>query len=138
MTLAETWNPSGGWNSDSLLLRRALLLNAVFSLTNGLTLMVAGALLFQLFGIPKILPPAVAGAMLVLFGIVVAWSATRVTPPDGLVWTIIVLDFGWVGGTALVLLFLGLSPIGTASVVAVAAVVLFFGVAQTIGLRRVQ
>lgn len=127
-------------------LKRALAANAVFSAVSGALLvvaapMVAGLILtgpFSLFGVGETALLRVLGGGLLIFAAIVGWTERQARPSAPVVVAISLADFGWVLGSAL-LLALGASAFtasGSALVIAVAALVLAFGVLQLGGLRH--
>ena len=126
--------------NTSPLLRFALLGDAVASGATGLLLAAASGPLAWLLGLPA---PLLRGAGLVLlpYAILVAWLGMRAVPAPPLVRTVIAVNLFWVADSLLLALgpaLFGLAPngLGIAFVLAQAAVVLGFAVAQCIGLRR--
>lgn len=118
-------------------LRRAILADALASGATGL-LMIAGAgLLEGLLGLPAALLRG-AGMVLVPYVAFVAWAGTRGDIPHGAVWTIIAANAVWTAASALLLLSGWVAPtaLGTAFIIAQAAVVALLGELQYTGLRR--
>ncbi|MEM7311386.1 MAG: hypothetical protein AAF682_32275 [Planctomycetota bacterium] len=126
-----------GTQDRFLLLRRALLGNAAFSTACGLLLALGGGALAPVFGAPALALRAV-GLVLLPFAYGLWQNARRAEVHRAEAWTAVVLDAGWVAGSA-ALVALELWPLtfaGTWAVVAVADVVLLFAVLQALGLRR--
>ncbi len=116
-------------------LRTALLSNALFSTLSGLTFIIFSSSVAELLGIGAPIIYQVIGVGLVAFACVVAWVGTQKPINAFLAALISLADFLWVGGT---LLLLGLAagvlhPAGIASLIAIAAIVLFFGIRQLQG-----
>src|SRR5687767_14483038 len=85
-------------------LRRALALNAAFSLLTGLLMILFTAPIAMLLG--RGIPPALVfsiGVSLVPFGGLMVWLATRRHPAPSLALVISGADMCWVAGSALVL-----------------------------------
>ena len=138
MTISESWSPKEERSEKSLLLRRALLVNATFSILNGAVIGLVGSTLLPQLGIPEIVPAPLSGLMLILFGLLTGWSATRVAMPTTLIWLIVGLDAAWVVGSVVIIGLLSLPPMGNIAVLVTALVVLIFALTQTAGLRRLQ
>ena len=136
MTISASWTPTEDRSEKSLLLRRALLTNATFSILNGAVICIIGSSLFAQLGIPEVTPAPLSGLMLILFGLMVGWNATRIVMPTTTIWLIVGLDAAWVLGSIVIVALLGLPPIGNFAVTATALIVLIFAVTQTVGLRR--
>ena len=130
---------SGGMlkHTDFLLLRRALLGNAVFSTLTGLTLLTVAEPLGTVFGVPPI-ALRVIGLGLLPFAVGLIRSATRERVERFEAWLAVVLDLAWVAGSALLVLgeIWPLRAAGTWAVVVVANVVLVFALLQALGLKR--
>jgi hypothetical protein len=131
--------------SSDRLLRRALWVNAVFSVVSGAVgvafaapfaawathapLSVAGldlAIVFELLGIG-----------VVLFGAICGWAASRDTVPQGWARVILVADIAWVAASALVLVLPApWTTAGIAGIVVVALIVADIAIMEYLGLRR--
>jgi hypothetical protein len=98
-------------------------------------MLVAGAGLARLLGLPNALALQVIGPGLLLFAATLAVIARAPRVPPRLALAASLADFGWVGGTAILLLVWPdlLSPAGTAVAVGVALVVAAFGTLQLRG-----
>jgi hypothetical protein len=119
-------------------LTRALLGNAIFSLTSGLVFLLRGDSAAALIGVgPDWLYRAI-GAGLLGFALCVAWVALRRPVNTFFALLISVADLLWVLGTAALLLIVGASmqPAGVTVLIAIAAVVLLFAVLQLRGIRQ--
>lgn len=138
MIISESWNPTGTRSEESQLLRRTLLANATFSILTGTVVAIVGGTLLSELGLPEIVPAEVSGLMLIFFGLFVGWSAMRIVMPVATIWLIVGLDAGWVLGSVLLSVFLGLPAIGNTVVLAIAVVVLIFAILQITGLRRIR
>ncbi len=121
--------------NDSLL-RRALLGNAAFSTLSGLVLLAAAGPLERLTGLgPRWLLMAI-GAGLLLFAVGLVADARRRPLGRRRAGVTIAMDFGWVAGSAVLLVVGGLSSAGWWTVALVAEIVLALALLQTYGLRR--
>ena len=135
-------------DADARALRRTLRLNAEFSVLSGLVFVLAAGFLagalFRgvdgLFGLSLSTVVLIVGAAIVVFGVDVFLVSLLGRPRWGVVAAVIVADVGWVAGSvALVVLARSfLTGAGMAVVVAVAAVVAAFAVAEWRGLRRLR
>jgi len=76
------------------------------------------------------------GALLVVFAAALLWNASRPRISRTEVITAVVLNIGWVVGSAVLIVDGPLTLIGNLAVAAVAAAVLLFAVLEIIGLRR--
>ncbi|MEA2876349.1 MAG: hypothetical protein QOF14_1545 [Hyphomicrobiales bacterium] len=118
-------------------LRIVLLADAIASGATGL-LMIAGAgLLDGLLGLPVALMRE-AGLVLIPYVAFVAWIGTREAISRSAVQAIIVLNVLWVSGSIALLVSGWVAPtmLGTAFVIAQAAVVAVLAELQFVGLRR--
>ena len=113
-------------------LKTALLSNAIFSTVSGLIFIIFGQFVANLIGISAPIVYQIIGMGLVLFGGFVAWTATRKPINTFIASLISVADFLWVIGTILLIAsaFRLLNPGGIAVLLAIAAIVLFFGLRQ--------
>jgi len=122
------------------LLRIALLGNALFSICSGLVMLVAPNLVGEWLGIQADWIYRALGFGLLLFGADLTHQATRrrMASWRGLLSS--VADFAWVGGTILLVAFAAdwFSSGGLVLLLAVAGVVLFFGVLQLVGVVRLH
>jgi hypothetical protein len=127
-------------------LRVALGANAAFSALSGIVFTLAAPTVAEvilagsvsLFGFGAVALLRLLGAGLVLFAALVGWTAWHSRPPVPMVMTISIADFGWVIGSALLLVLAAsaFTASGIVAVAAVAAVVLVFGVLQLGALRK--
>jgi ABC-type sugar transport system permease subunit len=131
--------------SSDRLLRRALWVNAVFSVVSG-AVGVAFATPFAAWATHA--PLSVAGLDLavvfellgtgvVLFGAICGWAASRETVPQGWARVILVADIAWVAASALVLVLPApWTTAGIAGIVVVALIVADIAILEYLGLRR--
>lgn len=125
--------------NDTVLLRRALIGNALFSTLSGVVLLAVAGPLAPLLGVPA-MALRVVGAALLPFAYGLWRNANREVVRREEAWVAVALDAVWVIASA-VLVFGELWPLETAGVVAVAgvaSVVLCFAVLQALGLARVS
>ena len=127
-------------NSYPLLLRRALLGNAVFSSAGGLVLCFAPATVGAWLGFEAPVLFRFLGVGLLIFAAELIFQAVRQSPNHLRGWIASVADFSWVlASGALPLIFPeALSTRGWIIVLGVAAVVLVFGCVQALALRRFE
>ena len=118
----------------SLLLRRALLADAVASGASGALLAFDAAPLGALFGLPAGLLQA-AGAVSLAWGVLAAWLGTRDALWRPAAWAAIAGNVLWVLGSVELLLGTQPSTLGLAYVVAQAVLVAVFAELQFMGLR---
>ncbi len=119
-------------------LRTALLSNALFSTLSGLTFIIFSSSAAALVGVGAPIIYQIIGIGLMGFAGFVAWTGTRQPINAFLAALISLADFTWVAGTLLflVLAFPALHPAGMASLIAIAAIVLFFGIRQLQGIGK--
>jgi hypothetical protein len=119
-------------------LRTALLANALFSALSGLTCIMFSSSVAALIGLGAPIIYQIIGVGLVGFAGFVAWTGTRQPISAFLAALISMADFLWVVGTLLVLVLAAgaLHPAGIASLIAIAAIVLFFGIRQLQGIGK--
>ena len=126
-------------NRQNTFLRYALLADAVASGATGLLLIAGADLLTGLLGLPVALMRE-SGLLLVPYVAFVAFVGTRETIARPAVQAVIALNVLWVVGSIGLLTsgWVAPSALGTAFVIAQAAVVGVFAELQFIGLRRTQ
>lgn len=117
-------------------LRIALLSNALFSTLSGLTVIIFSSSVADLLGVGAPISYQVIGVGLLGFACFVAWTGTQKPINAFLAALISLADFMWVVGTLLfiVLAFSSLQTAGIVSLIAIAAIVLFFGIRQLQGI----
>jgi len=123
-------------HTDSLLLRRALLGNACFSTLSGITFLVASKPLAEFIGLAQPAILMAVGLSLLVFAAGLVQNARRDVVNRTEAAIAVVLDFGWVAGTAIVVLAGVLNTAGNWTAAIIADVVLVFAVLQALGLRR--
>ena len=118
-------------------LRRVLLADAVVSGITGLLFFVGAGLMAEWLQLPEtLLIPA--GLFLLPYAALVAYIATRLSPPRWAIWAIIIANGLW-ALDSLILLWSGWvtpNPLGIAFVIAQAVIVAGFAELQLIGLRQ--
>ena len=121
----------------SLLLRRALLADAIFSGTSAIVLTLGAGALASLLSLLDMLPRE-TGLFLILYAALVGWLGTRQTLPKALVWLVIAGNAVWTLAS-IALLFSGLVAPNLLGEIVVAAQAIATGVfaeLQYMGLRR--
>jgi len=120
-------------------LKTALLSNAIFSTLSGVMSIIFAHAVAELIGAGEPILYQIIGAGLLGFAGLVAWTGTRRPINTLLAALISIADFSWVAGTLLLisLTFAGLQPVGILTVLAIAGVVLFFGLRQLQGIGKV-
>jgi hypothetical protein len=78
------------------------------------------------------------GAGLLVYAAALLWNAARATVSRGEVQLAVVLNAGWVVGSAVLMVDGSLTLVGTLAVGVVAAAVLLFAVLEIVGLRRLR
>jgi hypothetical protein len=121
----------------SLLLRRALLADAIFSGVSAILLTLGASVLASLLNLPEALLRE-TGLFLVAYTALVGWLGTRQSLPRPLVWMVVAGNAGW-ALASIALLFSGwVTPnlLGEAAVAMQAIAVGVFAELQYVGLRR--
>ena len=118
-------------------LRRALLADALISGATGLLMLSGANVLASLLGLPEALL-RYAGLVLLPYGALVAYVATREQLRRWAVWTVIVANAIWALGSIVLLLSGWVTPnaLGYTFIIFQALVVAGFAEIQYIGLRR--
>ena len=122
--------------SSSHILRNALWADATVSFATGLLQVAATVRLAELTRLPTNLL-GWTGEFYLVYGLFVAWLASRESPPRGLVWLVIVGHAAWAAATLALLSGGGLapSPLGQAFVLVQALSVAALAALQFVGLR---
>lgn len=123
--------------NSSTFLRRVLGLDSFSCATMGILLAAGAASFASLFGLPEALLRD-AGLLLFPVAALLAWLASRETPPSALVWLIIVGNLAWTIESFVTLsMHAGVvTGLGTIFVVAQALAVLALALLEWIGLKR--
>jgi hypothetical protein len=121
----------------SLLLRRAILADAVFSGASALLLSLGAGALAPLLNLPEALLRE-TGLFLVAYAALVGWLGTRQAMPKPLVWTVIAGNAAWTVASIALLFSAAVTPnlLGAAAVAMQAIAVGVFAELQYVGLRR--
>lgn len=116
--------------------RTALRANAAFSGLSGVALVVASGPIASLLGVEARWVLVVLGVGLVSYTVQLLVTARRDPVDPGEVKVAIGADLAWVAGSAALVTWGPLTPVGEGLVVAVAVVVLAFAILQANGIRR--
>jgi len=118
-------------------LRRALLADALISGATGLLMLIGANVLASILGLPEALL-RYAGLVLLPYGSLVAYVATREQLRRWAVWAVIIANAIWAVDSIILLLSGWLTPnaLGYAFIIFQALVVAAFAEIQYIGLRR--
>jgi hypothetical protein len=123
----------------SAFLRRVLWFDAATCIIAGILMLVVGATVERLLGIPAQLSTAL-GVVLLAFGAAVAWVGTRAYLLRPAVWAIVALNALWAIESVLALAFGWLEPnaLGQAFIIGQAIAVAVIAELQFVGLRRAR
>lgn len=119
-------------------LRRSLQLDGTASALCGALLLVAAGPVSTLAGLPGPGLARAVGAGLLVYAAALLWNAARATVSRGEVQLAVVLNAGWVAGSAVLIVDGPLTLVGNLAVGAVAVAVLLFAVLEIVGLRRLR
>ena len=119
-------------------LRRSLQLDGIASGLCGVLLVVAASPISALMGLADPSIARVVGALLMVYAAALLWNGERATVSRAEAVAAVVLNAGWVIGSAVVILAGPLTLIGNLAVAALAAAVLLFGVLEVVGLTRLR
>ena len=119
-------------------LRRSLQLDGIASGLCGLLLVVAASPISAVIGLAEPGIAQVVGALLVIYAAALLWNGERATVSRAEAVAAVVLNAGWVIGSAVVILAGPLTLIGNLAVAALAAAVLLFAVLEVVGLTRLR
>jgi hypothetical protein len=121
----------------SLLLRPALLADAIFSGTSAVVLTLGAGALAPLLSLPDALLRE-TGLFLILYAALVGWLGTRQTLPKVLVWLVVAGNAAWTLASIALLFFDLIAPnlLGEIFVAAQAIATGVFAELQYVGLRR--
>jgi hypothetical protein len=119
-------------------LRRSLQLDGIASGLCGVLLVVAASSISAVIGLAEPGIAQVVGALLVVYAAALLWNGERATVSRAEAVAAVVLNAGWVIGSAVVILAGPLTLIGNLAVAALAAAVLLFAVLEVVGLTRLR
>lgn len=120
------------------LLQKALLANAVFSSISGLAIVFSNHWLVRFLGLPSQIDLTVLGVGLMVYAVLLEFSARRRKIIPSHAWIAVSLDLLWVAGSYLLLLLVRFSTDGKWLVIVVAELVLVFAALQWFGIRRIR
>ena len=123
--------------NPSPLLRRILVIDAVFSGISAVSLVGGAGLLAPLLNLPEALVRE-SGLFLIVYAALVGWLATRAALSAGAVWAVIVVNAVWVLASVALLFSPAVSPnwLGEGAIVLQAIAVGVIAELQYVGLRR--
>lgn len=121
----------------TMFLRRSLQLDGVASGLCGVLLLAGAGPLSALIGLAEPGIARVVGALLAVYAAALLYNGARATISRAEAVAAVVLNAGWVAGSAAVVLAGPLTIVGNLAVAAVAAAVLLFAVLEVVGLARV-
>ena len=119
-------------------LRRSLQLDGIASGLCGVLLLAAASPISALMGLADPSIARLLGAFLMIYAAALLYNAARATVSRREAVAAVVLNAGWVLGSALVILAGPLTPVGNLAVAAVAAAVVLFAMLEVVGLRRLR
>ena len=119
-------------------LRRSLQLDGIASGLCGILLLAAASPISALIGLAGPSIARVVGALLMVYAAALLYNGARATVSRGEAMAAVVLNAGWVIGSALVILAGPLTLVGDVAVAAVAAAVLLFTMLEVVGLTRLR
>jgi hypothetical protein len=119
-------------------LRRSLQLDGIASGLCGVLLLAAASPISALIGLAGPSIPRVVGTLLMVYAAALLYNGARATVSRGEAVAAVVLNAGWVIGSALVILAGPLTLVGNLAVAAVAAAVLLFTTLEVVGLARLR
>jgi len=119
-------------------LRRSLQLDGIASGLCGVLLVVAASPISAVIGLAEPGIARVVGALLMVYAAALLWNGERATVSRAEAVAAVVLNAGWVIGSAVVILAGPLTLIGNLAVAALAAAVLLFAVLEVVGLTRLR
>jgi len=119
-------------------LRRSLQLDGIASGLCGVLLVAAASPISAVIGLAEPGIARVVGALLMVYAAALLWNGERATVSRAEAVAAVVLNAGWVIGSAVVILAGPLTLIGNLAVAALAAAVLLFAVLEVVGLTRLR
>jgi hypothetical protein len=119
-------------------LRRSLQLDGIASGLCGVLLVAAASPISAVIGLAEAGIARVVGALLVVYAAALLWNGARATVSRAEAVAAVVLNAGWVIGSAVVILAGPLTLVGNLAVAAVAAAVLLFTMLEVVGLARLR
>ena len=124
-------------SDHTMFLRRSLQLDGGASGLCGVLLLAGAEPVSTLIGLAEPRIARAVGALLVVYAAALLWNGARAAISRAEAMAAVVLNAGWVVGSAALILAGPLTTIGNLAVAAVAAAVLLFGALEVVGLARV-
>lgn len=125
-------------DTDSRLLQKAILGNAIFSGTSGLLFLLFSNPAAGFLGLEENIWILGVGVILLLYTPVLYWISKRTPVEHWIAWLIIGLDILWIVGSVILIfgIFVEFSIPGKWAIAIVADIVAVFAIAQYLGLRK--
>lgn len=120
------------------LLQKALLANALFSMLSGVAILIFNRRLAGFLGLPSHVDLTVVGGGLIVYAVLLAWSARRPKIAPSHAWLAVSLDLAWVMGSYLLLWLVPFRTEGKWLVIIIAELVFAFAVWQWFGIRKIR
>jgi hypothetical protein len=120
------------------LLKKALRVNAVFSVVSGVVMLSANRWLVKFLGLPENVSLAILGVSLIVYAAILWFNARgpKIKITDA--WVAVIMDVIWVVGSWALIFVVPFSVGGKWVLALVAELVLAFAILQWLGIRRVR
>lgn len=119
-------------------LKRALIVNAVFSVFSGLAILAANRWLVRFLGLPDKISLTILGLSLIGFALMLGLNARRQNIRITEAWIAVITDAVWVAGSFALIFLVPFSVEGKWVVAVVAELVLAFAILQWLGIQRIR
>lgn len=119
-------------------LKKALTVNAVFSVVSGVAILFANRWLVKFLGLPEKVSLAILGVSLIGYAALLWLNAHRPKIKITDAWVAVIMDVIWVVGSYTLIFAVPFSVGGKWVVALVAELVLAFAVLQWLGIRRIR
>jgi hypothetical protein len=126
------------YEEPASMLRKALVVNALFSTISGLTILFAQRWVLGILGLPTSINLAILGVALIFFAATLVINARKTKLKTADAWVAVLMDLAWVVGSFVLVFVVPFSTGGKWVVGGVSEVVLLFAVLQFVGLRRIK
>ena len=120
------------------LLKKALTVNAVFSVFSGVVILLANRWLVRFLGLSDQVSLTILGVSLIIFATILWLNARRPRIRIVDAWVAVIMDAAWVVSSYTMIFLVPLRVGGKWVIALVAEVVLAFAILQWIGIRRVR
>jgi hypothetical protein len=120
------------------LLKKALTVNAVFSVFSGVVILLANRWLVRFLGLSDQVSLTILGVSLIIFATILWLNARRPRIRIVDAWVAVIMDAAWVVSSYTLIFLVPLRVGGKWVIALVAEVVLAFAILQWIGIRRVR